>query len=128
MVLYVRFMFCLAFGLVGLGMVLMWILDELFGNWNAAHALHSEVSTYMEERARLRRENAGVYAAWERTRRETSSAEARLMARREQLNEIASVERRLHELPPTTPVPGALRFGVIVTPLPRLVSITTVAA
>jgi len=108
MELYVRFMASLAFGLFGMGLVLTIVLDELFGDWNAAHQLHSEVSGYFAERMR-RRDDVG-----ERLRRELDRARAtnpglrQLEQRREELNQLASVERRL-QAPPR---------GVTVTPLP----------
>lgn len=68
MALYVRFMFSLAFGLLGLGLVLTIVLDELFGDWNAAHALHDDVSSFFAERSRRRDEYA------ERARRELERA------------------------------------------------------
>ncbi|MBI4423080.1 MAG: hypothetical protein HY554_05105 [Elusimicrobia bacterium] len=37
--MFLRFMFCLGLGLVGLSMVLMTVIDTLFSDWDPAHEL-----------------------------------------------------------------------------------------
>jgi hypothetical protein len=108
MALYVRFMFSLTVGLFGLGLVLTIVFDELSGDWTAARAAHAEVSAYFAERAR--RHDAVAERArreLERARTTTDPAVRQLQQRREELNELASVERKLQ----------APR-GIVVTPLP----------
>ena|SRR6185503_10772170 len=94
MALYVRFMFSLTVGLLGLGLVLTIVLDELFGDWNAAYALHNDVSSFFAERSRRRDEYA------ERARRE--------LERAARITQPGTVERKQQQAP----------AGMVVTPLP----------
>ncbi len=112
MTLYVRFIFCLAFGLLGLGLVLTIVLEEFFGDWNAARALHAELSGYLADRARVGDEVAArLRRELERASNTTAPGVRQLQQRREQLKELASIERRLQ-------APREAPRGVIVTPLP----------
>lgn len=122
MALYIRFMFCLAVGLVGLGIVLKTIIETLFHDWD----LFAEIGEAW--RAWMRGEDTSKHARVEDLLldRELDKAEndapslRMLDERRKQLREVAAVESRLKR--PQGPI--------VLTPLPSprgAVNLTPVA-
>ena len=109
MTFYVRFIFSLAVGLCGLGLVMTIVLDELFGDWNVGVAIHDWLSEFFARQSDIhRRHGADLRREIEKAR--TTAHNARLLQqRRERLRDLASVESRL-----------VAPRGVVVTPLPTL--------
>ena len=104
MELYARFILWLAVGLAGLGLVLKIVLDEFFGDWNAALELHgwarSSLTSWMHR-------HEGRTEDWlldlEKAKTSTANSMRLIDQRREQLRELASVEQRL--------LPAAAEYG-----------------
>lgn len=97
MELYMKFVSTLAFGLVGAGMVLKIVLDELFMEWDAVADLAAWLKSWSESKTVLslagRREDVLLEA--EKSRAVTLNTRL-LEERRERLKEISAVEQRLH--------------------------------
>lgn len=109
MVLYVRFVISLAIGLLGLGLVLKIVMDQLLTDWDAAAAIRE----WWRGRAAAKdiRAERTEDVLLEIEKAKTTGVSMRLIdRRREQLNELASVEKRLqmpHHSGPIvlTPIP-----------------------
>ncbi|MDE2040159.1 MAG: hypothetical protein KGO96_09835 [Elusimicrobia bacterium] len=95
MTLYFRFLLSLAAGLVGLGLVLRIVMDELLLDYDAPAAFSAWLREFMSYKHLLRQDRTeDVMLEIEKSR--TVESEVRLIERRrEQLREIASVESRL---------------------------------
>lgn len=95
MALYIRFMASLAFGLVGLGLVLKVLLDQLFNDWDAAAAAKKffrGVFSGEHPIVRARAEDVLMEAENERPR-ELSTRH--IEKRREEIQQLNDVEQRL---------------------------------
>ena len=107
--LYIKFMSTLAVGLAGAGMVLKILLDELFIEWDAFSDLMGWFRSVSEHKgwlARLERAEDAMLAA---EKRKTITVNTRMLdERREQLNQLSQVDKRL----------GA-NAKITLTPLPR---------
>lgn len=101
--LYWRFMVSLAFGLVGLGLVLKVLMDKLFNDWDLFSELGRAVSDFWNGRrlVKLDRPEDILASRVEKTRELTT----RLVdQRREQLRAMSEVEQRLNK--PGSPEPA----------------------
>lgn len=110
MTLYLRFMGCLAVGLVGIGMVLTVLLERLFADWDVFHELGELLLNGWSHKQALSSDRAEDMLMEAERSRAAQGAPVRLIdQRRQQLVELASVEQRLRG--PKGPI--------VLTPLPR---------
>ncbi len=95
MELYVKFLASLAFGLVGVGMVLKILLEKLFSEWDAFAELGQRLRMLSEGRALAPVERTeDVLLEIEKSKQ--SKISTRLVdLKREQLKELSVVEHRL---------------------------------
>jgi hypothetical protein len=103
MALYIRFMISLAFGLIGLGIVLKIVIDEMFCDWDALSEAKAWVRGvfFEKHRGHVRAEDMLL----EIEKAKTTQASFRLIdQRREALREIASVERRMKGPATSSPI------------------------
>ena len=95
MALYIRFMVALAVGLCGLAIVLKTVIDTLFTDWDAVADLRR---WWRATKAKnLRASGRAEDLLLEIEKAKTAAPTVRMLDdRREQLRQLASVERRLH--------------------------------
>ena len=117
--LYIRFVTTLAFGLVGLGMVLMILLERVFHDWDAFADLSEWVRSWGEGRRAVAAARAeDLLLEIEKSKQPGLVTNSLIDIRREQLREIDLVESRLkrgaHKVvlspiapPPASAAPGA---------------------
>lgn len=108
MLMYVRFVTCLAAGLAGIGLVMKVVIETLFHDWDVVADLGALFRYYFEEGHTVRHERAeDKLLADERVRAEGGAEPSKLELKRQQLKELASVENRLKRPGPVhlTPLP-----------------------
>lgn len=122
MALYIRFIASLAVGLMGLGCVLKIVMDELLVEWDAFAAFVQWVTDLWSGKGLQRHQRTEDMLLEIEKAKTTEIGGLRLIdQRREQLRELASVERRLQAPPRSGPI--------VLTPLPPVpVSLASPAA
>jgi hypothetical protein len=96
MALYVRFMMSLAFGLVGIGLVMKVLLDKLFNEWDAFTDIGRHLEDFWKGRKLVRLDRPEDILA-QRTvdLQPTELTTRRIDQRREQLRAWGEVEEKL---------------------------------
>ena len=113
MEMYIKFMTWLTVGMFGLGMVLKVLMDELLNDYDAPAALGQWVRDVASNRSLMHHHRAEDMLMEMEKAKTTEGAVRRIDQRREQLRELASVERRL-SAPPASGGP------IVLTPLPPI--------
>ena len=88
-------MIWLAVGMTGLGLVLTIVIDELFGDWNAAVELRDAARAVVADWFHRREGRTEDWLLDLEKARETDPNVRLIDRRREQLRELASVEQRM---------------------------------
>jgi hypothetical protein len=109
MTLYVQFLGCLAVGLVGTGIVLTVLLEKLFHDWDVVADMGEWFSGLKQKQGLTRDRAEDMLMELERSRQVQAGGGRMIDQRRQQLAELASVEKRLQ-----SPSGGA----ILLTPLP----------
>ncbi len=111
MTLYVQFLGCLAVGLVGTGIVLTVLLERLFADWDVFAELGQLLADGWHHKRALSHDRAeDMLMELERSRQAEAGPVRLIDQRRQQLAELASVEKRLLSGP---------QGPIVLTPLPR---------
>lgn len=111
MALYIRFMATLAFGLVGLGLVLKVLLDQLFNDWDAVAAAKKffrEIFVGGRHVPRARAEDVLMDAENFRPREVGTRY---IEKRREEIQELNDVEQQLNIPIPVPAMAAPLKAG-----------------
>lgn len=109
MELYVRFMVSLAAGLVGLGLVMKIVMDELLVDYDAPAHIAAWCKDAISNKRLLRHSRAEDLMLEMEKARQTEGVVRGIDRRREQLRELASVESRLQG--------PAAKGPIVLTPL-----------
>ena len=102
MALYIKFVSTLAFGLLGLGMVLKVLMDNLFNEWDAVEAAGRFYRDWNKGRLIRHERTEDMLLAAEHGRTSQLTSTRLIDRRREALNQLDEVEHRLHQ-PATAP-------------------------
>lgn len=108
---YVKFMTSLAFGLLGVGLVLKVLLETIFNEWDAFNEVHARFQAYISGKHHvglIRPED--ILLEFENRNAPTTSTRL-LDQRRHQLREIDDVETRLHL--PAQPQPSDTMASIL---------------
>lgn len=109
MALYIRFMICLAVGLVGLGLVLKTVMETLLQDWDVVAELGEAWRERFSDKRSLGSARVEDLLLDREMMRTGEAPTVRLIdVRRQQLAEVAAVENRLKR-------PGG---PIVLTPLP----------
>ncbi len=102
MELYMRFISSLAFGLIGVGLVLRVLLDGLFNEWDAFHEIAEQASAVFSGRApavdHIRAEDILLEAEKQNTYSLVSSGSRLADQKRQQIQELDEIETRLSQV------------------------------
>ncbi|MBI5208717.1 MAG: hypothetical protein HY927_01940 [Elusimicrobia bacterium] len=96
MELYGRFIVALAFGLVGLGLVLQVLLDRVFNEWDAVADAQAGIKRFMKGHVLTHQKTEDLLLDIEKERPKELSTRLVDM-RRKELREIDIVEHKLHQ-------------------------------
>ncbi len=107
--LYIKFMSTMAVGMLGAGLVLKVLLDELFLEWDAVAEAQTWFKTVSEHKGFFARLERAEDAMMEAEKSRAVTVNTRLLdERRQQLNQLSAVEKRLGS-----------NVKITLTPLPR---------
>ena len=99
---YGKFLFVMAVGLLGVGLVIKTLLETLFNEWDAVADIGQQMKTYLKGQHQVQLLKAeDIMLEAEKAKRGTGSLATRgYESRRKELDEMSKIEKRLKSAPP----------------------------